>query len=374
MKEISQEDLRERLVAGESITLLDIREMDEFSDWHIHGSLNLPMYNAINAGQHGIVKEKMREVTLDADKPVVAVCRMGNTSKVAADALQSMGYDAFSLIGGIFRWSNAWTEARISLSTAKDSTLFQIRRNGKGCLSYVFGSNGEAAVVDPCVDVSVYTSIAEREGFKIVHVLETHVHADHVSRARALCEATGARLSMRDNDRVQFEYNALHDRDEIKVGTITITAAATPGHTMESVCFSVDGEVLLTGDTLFVENIGRPDLEKGDAGAGAGARALYDSLHNRVLKFDDDITICPGHTSSSIGFDGAPIAGGLRDISQRIELLRTDKEDFAKLIPELLGAKPPNFERVIAINEGKAELGWLDPLELEAGPNRCAVK
>ena len=374
MSEITREKLTDRLVSGEPITVLDIREVNEYDDWHVYGSVNLPVYNAINAGDQTGVTEKLKAFALDDDKPVAVVCRMGNASKMAAYMLHSMGYDAFSLAGGIFEWSGAWTEAKISLSAAKDKTLFQIRRNGKGCLSYLFGSNGEAAVVDPCVDAAVYTAIAEREGLKITNVIETHVHADHISRARVLCEATGAKMTLPQNDRVNFEYDALNDDDTLKIGDVTLTVIATPGHTVESACFDLDGEVLLSGDTIFVDNVGRPDLEKSDAGAEAGARMLYDSLHNRVLKLSENITVCPAHISDPIGFDGTPIAAKLGDITPNIELLKIEKEEFAKRIPELLGQKPPNFQRVISINEGKADLGWLDPLELEAGPNRCAVK
>jgi glyoxylase-like metal-dependent hydrolase (beta-lactamase superfamily II) len=374
MKEITQEDLKTRLVSGEPITVLDIREVNEYDDWHIYGSLNVPVYNALAAGDQQVVSTKLKDLALDTGHPVVAVCRAGATSKMAAYLLDSMGYDAASLTGGIHGWSNAWTEAPIALSTAKDGSFAQIRRNGKECLSYLIGSDGEAAGVDPCVDIAVYTSIAQREGLKITHVLETHVHADHISRAPALCEATGAKLCLPENERVTFEYTALNDNDTLKIGGITVTVIATPGHTAESVCFDLDGEALLSGDTIFVDNIGRPDLEKGDAGAESGARALYTSLHDRVLKLSQDIVVCPGHTSVPIGFDSAPIAAKLGEIIPVVDLLEFDQERFAKTVPELLGQKPPNFQRVISINEGKAELGWLDPLDLEAGPNRCAVK
>lgn len=377
MKEITTDVLTDRLVSGEKITVLDIRETDEFDDWHIAGSSNLPIYNAINAGRQDIVTERLQRAageSLDKGASVAVVCRAGNTSRVAADMLESMGFDAFSLMGGMLGWSSSWTEAHVPLSTAKDSTLFQVRRNGKGCLSYLFGSDGVAAVVDPCVDVSVYTSIAQREGFEIKWVLETHVHADHVSRARALCERTGAALCIPKNERCQFEYTALEDGQTVRIGKSTVTVIHTPGHTGESVCYDLDGEVLLTGDTLFVENIGRPDLEKGDEGAEAGARLLYDSLHDRVFKMSDEIRICPGHTSSPIGFDGTAISATLGHTKSSSEFVGVDRERFAKLIPELLSAKPPNFERVISVNEGRTELGYLDPLELEAGPNRCAVK
>jgi glyoxylase-like metal-dependent hydrolase (beta-lactamase superfamily II) len=374
MKEITQEDLRDRLVNGDPITVLDIREANEFADWHIHGSINLPVYNALNSGGEAQVSEKLKSAPLDQKKPVAVVCRMGHTSKMAAYMLDKMGYQAASVAGGIYGWSGAWTEARIPLKAAKNGTLFQVRRNGKGCLSYLFGSKNQAAVIDPCVEPRVYAHIASREDLSLTHVIETHVHADHISRARALCKETGATLVVPANDRVAFEYRPLRDTEVLEIGDVSMKVIATPGHTTESACYELDGAVLLSGDTIFVDTIGRPDLERGDSGAEAGARTLYDSLHTRVMTLDPDMMVCPGHTSEPIGFDGKPIAARLADIIAKVDLLRLDRDTFARTIPDLLGQKPPNFKRVISVNEGKTDLGWLDPLELEAGPNRCAVK
>jgi glyoxylase-like metal-dependent hydrolase (beta-lactamase superfamily II) len=371
MKEINHGDLTRRLAAGEDLSILDIRELDEFEDWHIAGAVNVPLYNAISGGDYSVVEEKLSAATLDKGKPVVAVCRSGNTSKVCVQALTSMGYEAASLYGGMRDWSNAWTEASIPFD---GGVLLQVRRNGKGCLSYVVGAGGEAAVIDPCLDGDVYAQIADREGLHIKHVLETHVHADHISRARALAEKTGAALRMPDNDRVTFEYERLKDGDTLAIGGANLSVITTPGHTGESVSYYVDGKVLFSGDTVFADSIGRPDLEKGDAGAVTGAEMLYASLHDRVLPLPQDVTICPGHTAGAVGFDGVPICATLSDVKAKVDLLELGKEAFVKTVVESLGQKPPNFERVIAVNEGKANLGWLDPLELEAGPNRCAVR
>lgn len=371
MKEITVDELARRLESGEHLTILDIREANEFDDWRIHNSLNIPMYNAINAGQDTVVDEASGKLT--NDKPVVTVCRMGNTSQVAASRLEALGFDAFSLKGGIHDWTNAWSVASIDADGPFE--LIQIRRNGKGCLAYILASDGQAAVVDPCVDAAVFVSLAEKRGLRISHVLETHVHADHISRARQLCKETGATLYVPQNQRAQFEFEPLTDGQEIRVGSAKITVIATPGHTLESVCFEVDGKVLLSGDTIFIENIGRPDLEKGDAGAEAGARLLYQSLHEKVLKLSDNMLVCPGHTSDPIAFDGQALASPLSEVRKRIgDFVTAPKNDFVKTIIDNLGAKPPNFERVLAVNEGRADLGWLDPLDLEAGPNRCAVR
>jgi glyoxylase-like metal-dependent hydrolase (beta-lactamase superfamily II) len=228
-------------------------------------------------------------------------------------------------------------------------------------------------VVDPCVASAAYLDAATRLGARITTVLETHVHADHLSRARSLAEATGATLVLPANQRVKFAYTAARDGEEITVGGITLTVIATPGHTEESVCYGLPGGVLLTGDTLFVGSVGRPDLERGDAGAERGARLLYRSLKERLLAAGADARYYPGHDGQAIGFDGRPIGATLAQARAGIKLLALDEDAFAAAIVQSLGAKPPNYERIVEVNEGKADLSGADPLDLEAGPNRCAV-
>ncbi|HXV77296.1 MAG TPA: MBL fold metallo-hydrolase, partial [Candidatus Polarisedimenticolaceae bacterium] len=307
------------------------------------------------------------------DRPVVTVCRAGVVSRRAAGLLANLGFDAASLQGGIRGWGAVWSEAPVrSLDPAKGS-MTQVRRNGKGCLSYLLASRDEAVVVDPSVEPAAYRQLAEREGARITHVLETHVHADHLSRARALCREVGARLLLPPNDRVDFSFTPFAHGERLRVGELVIEAVATPGHTGESTCLLVDDSILLTGDTLFLDGVGRPDLEAGDAGAEEGARALHASLHRRLLDRFDDVLIYPAHHSGPILFDHAPIATRLSELRSKLPLLAAREDDFVAAILGRLQAKPPNFDRVIEINEGKADLGAIDALDIEAGPNRCAA-
>jgi glyoxylase-like metal-dependent hydrolase (beta-lactamase superfamily II) len=356
---IAAEKLKAKLEAGEPVELVDIREPEEFAGWHIHGSRNLPVSRA----SEGLPK----------GRAIVTVCRGGIVSQKAALLLSKLGYDASSLDGGMRGWGNVWSEARIPPGTRRDLTLIQIRRNGKGCLSYLLGTAGEAVVIDPSIDVSAYLTAAEREGLRITHVLETHVHADHLSRARELCRVAGARLVMPENGRVNYDYTPAKDGDELVLGGVAVEVIATPGHTSESACYLVEGELLFTGDTLFVDSVGRPDLEQGDAGAEAGARQLHDSLHTRLLDRFGDVRFYPAHYGEPIGFDGSPIGSTVGAIRDRSELLRAEANEFVGRILASLRAKPANFDSIIAINEGKARLDERDPLELEAGPNSCAA-
>ncbi len=370
MKEISVDELKAKLEGSQPITLLDIREANEYQDWHICGSENLPVYDAINSGRLAEFTEKVKG--LPKEKPIVVVCRAGVTSKVACALLDKMGFDAYSLRAGMHGFSSAWSIARLPLEM-ENGSFIQIRRNGKGCLSYLFGLNGVCAVVDPSVDANVYLEIAKGEGFAIRHILETHVHADHISRARELSSLTGAPIYLFSNQRINFEYMPLEDGSTFQIGSISVKVIHSPGHTGESVCYLVDGKALITGDTLFIESVGRPDLEKGDEGAESGANFLYHSLHEKILCLDSDILILPAHFSKPIAFDGQPLFTTLCEVRERLDLLKLNKKEFIEKIVGGLTAKPPNFQLVIAVNEGKFDAQGLDPLDLEAGPNRCAV-
>ena len=370
MSEISAKELESRLSAGEPVAVVDIRESPEYRDWHIHGSTNVPVYEALRRGIFDGLAAAA--AGLPSDRPIVAVCRGGVVSRRAVAWLLEAGFDATSLRGGIRAWGGVWTEARASRPVG-ECRLTQVRRNGKGCLSYVVASRGRAIVVDPSVDASAYVALAEREGLVVERVLETHVHADHLSRALELCRAVGARLVLPPNDRVAFSYEAIGHGERLEVGGAIVEAIATPGHTGESTCYLVCGQALLTGDTLFLDSVGRPDLETGDAGAEAGARALWHSLRERLLPRSGDEWVYPAHTSLAIGFDGVAFERPLGDIVRDLPLLAADEERFVASVLGALPRKPPNHSRIISINEGRSDGADVDPLDLEAGPNRCAV-
>jgi glyoxylase-like metal-dependent hydrolase (beta-lactamase superfamily II) len=371
MNQLKVEELIARLESGKDVRIVDIREAGEYQEWHIPGSINVPVFEALAQGDLKTASASLADVV--STEAVVTVCRAGQTSQRAVSVLEDRGQAAVSLEGGMLAWSGAWTAVPVNMAQSPNAVLIQIRRNGKGCLSYLLGSAGEAAIIDPAVDAAVYQDVARKYGLTIKYVLETHIHADHVSRAQTLAKETGAALTLPQNDRVKFAFEPVKDGQIIRVGDIDLEVMGTPGHTGESVCYLVAGQNLLSGDTLFVDAIGRPDLEMGDEGARAGAEQLYHSLHGRVLKLPDDIWVYPGHTGSPVPFERSPIGAQLGHIKTEIALLSVPQDSFVDHIVASLPAKPPNFHAIIAVNEGESGLGGKDPLDLEAGPNRCAV-
>ena len=203
------------------------------------------------------------------------------------------------------------------------------------------------------------------------YVLDTHVHADHLSRSRALADAAGAALLLPAQNRVAFAFTAVKDGQTIEFGRSRITVISAPGHTMESACYHLDGQALFTGDTLFIAGVGRPDLQASPDEARERAKVLYRSLR-RLLQLPADTLVFPGHASEPPAFDRKPIAERLGKISARIAAWLRSEQDFLAAILDRIPSTPPNYIRIVELNEaGTMPEG--DASELEAGANRCAV-
>jgi glyoxylase-like metal-dependent hydrolase (beta-lactamase superfamily II) len=363
-KQIDIDTLQSWLDANRPVTILDVRSDAARAQWSIPDSLHVDAYDDLRSGQAG----PLARVDLPHDRPVVAVCNAGRLSRIAADVLTDRGYDARSLDGGMKAWSLAWNRVEVTLL---DPTLriIQLRRAGKGCLSYIVASASDAVVIDPSLGADVYRAVIEREGWTLRHVLETHVHADHLSRGRILAAATGAELHLPRQRRVTFPFTAVDDGEQIVVGNATLRALHTPGHTDESTTYVVDG-VAFTGDTLFLRGVGRPDLHANGDEARRRARDRFGSL-TKLAALPSDTLVLPGHTSEPVSFDREPIATRMRDVHPWLTSWIEDETRFAERVLANVPPAPPHFAAIVALNESGEEAG--DPAELEAGANRCAV-
>ena len=203
--EISVQTLQEWLAQGKPVKVLDVRQAEDRASWWIPGSEHVDAYASLKAGIPGA----LADVILPDGQPVVTVCGAGRASTQAAEMLAQRGIPALSLTGGMKAWSLAWNTATYAFGPV---VITQIRRTGKGCLSYLIHSQGEAAVIDASVDPGVYMTLAEQSGARIRYVLDTHIHADHVSRSRLLAEKSGAELLLPRPNHVRYPHRPVPSR------------------------------------------------------------------------------------------------------------------------------------------------------------------
>lgn len=359
-RDMSASELAGRLGSADEPFLLDVREPHEVAEWAIPGAVNIPL---------GELAERAGDVP--RDREVVTVCASGNRSSRAADALARAGYHVANLSGGMAAWGAVYDWVTVDLDEVR---IVQVRRRGKGCLSYVVGAAGEAVVIDPSLEVDVYLQVASEHDWRITHVFDTHLHADHLSGARDLADATGAALHLNPADAFHFPFEPLHDGDHFSLtGGLELSVAAlhTPGHTEGSTVYFVNGRAVLTGDTLFVEGVGRPDLAER---AAEFAHNLYRSLHERVLTLADDALVLPGHCGESVAVHpDQPVGATLAELRRNLPPLSMSEADFVAWATERTTPRPPNYVEIVHANIGRAQAP-IDLLRrLEVGPNRCSA-
>jgi hydroxyacylglutathione hydrolase len=229
-----------------------------------------------------------------------------------------------------------------------------------GCAAYVFGCGtmGKGAVVDARADdLDAYAEFANAKGLRLTHVIDTHVHADHRSGGPELARRVGAQYCIHEAADVVYPFTALHDGEQIELGNTHVEVLHTPGHSPESVCLLVtdrkrgaDPWFVLTGDTLFVGAVGRPDLP---GRAREGAAQLHASLHEKLLTLPDDVEIYPGHFSGSVcgaGLSGKPMT--TVGFEKRWNpMLGLERDVFVEELADV-PPKPADMERVLAFNRG----------------------
>jgi hydroxyacylglutathione hydrolase len=234
-----------------------------------------------------------------------------------------------------------------------------------GCAAYLFGCGtlGPGAVLDArAEDLDAYITFAVAKNLRLTHVIDTHVHADHRSGGPELARRTGAQYCVHESADLTYPFTALRDGDEIELGNTRVKVLHTPGHSPESVCLVVTDLkrgaapwFVLTGDTLFVGAVGRPDLP---GRARENAAQLYASLHDKLLTLPDDLEVSPGHFSGSVcgaGLSGKPMST-LGFEKRWNTMLSLDRDAFIEALADV-PPKPTEMERILAFNRGQQEVG-----------------
>lgn len=373
-KTISTKELAKKVINQEETLILDVRNTDEFDNWKIEGKtievINEPYFNLLDGVDP--VADKLKK-----DQEIIVVCAKGGSSEMIADMLEEEGFkNVYSLEGGMKGWSEHLEPVKVA-DLSDGGSLYQFVRLGKGCLSYFIESNGEAAIVDTARMTDVYKQFAEERGVQIKHVIDTHLHADHISGGRKLADEVGGtyHLPPKDAKEATFDYAPLEEGSDITVGntSISVQPLFSPGHTEGSTSLIIDGKYLLTGDILFIRSIGRPDLAgKADDWVGD----LRETLYSRYKELSDDLIVLPGHYSfaEELG-KGGEVSARLGDLYKRNKGLQVDnEEDFRKMVTTNLPPQPNAYEDIRKINMGKFNPDVEEQREMEVGPNHCAIE
>jgi len=372
VKEMTVQQMTEKVLNKASLFILDVRNESDFRDWKIEGEnfayLNVPYFELID-GVDSIVDR------LPKDKDIVVVCAKGGSAAFVAEQLTEAGFDnVYTLAGGMQAWSEHLHQAKVY----EDDQLkiYQFIRVGKGCLSYMVISGSEALVVDPLRFIDVYEQVAQQEGVKITHIVDSHLHADHLSGGKALAERTGATYYLMKSEGAVFDFEPLEQHETIDFENVhlEVLAVKTPGHTPGSVSFFVNGKWLFSGDTIFVGGLGRPDL---GGKVAEWAADLYDTVYEKVAAMADDVIVLPAHYANldeEINAEGY-VGDTLGRIRARNEMMQNKpKDEFIDLVIQSAKTEtPPNFEDIVAINRGLKTVDIETERELEIGPNRCAL-
>lgn len=363
-EEINTSTLREWLESGQKVNILDIRPVHEREEWHIPGSIHVDVYDELKKNN----SEVLKSIDLDKSVPVVTVCAGGKTSLIASELLQKAGYKAYSLHGGMKSWSLSWNTASAAFN---DFEVMQFRRTGKGCLSYLITSGAEAMIIDASLPEEVYQKAIEQQGLTLKYIVESHIHADHLSRSKELAKIYNLTPSVPENDKLRYSFHPIANGTTFSLGRLEVKAIHTPGHTSESMSYLVNDQVLLTGDTLFTNGVGRPDLKADEEEAKKKARLLYHSL-KRLAQLDRSVLIMPGHTSKPVAFDGKLIQASLEEVLSNVSFLTQEEETFVQTLLQRIPSPPENYLKIVEKNIS-GDMAGIDPVELEAGANRCAV-
>jgi len=375
--ELSPGELARILEAEEPVQIMDVRSPDRAS----RGSIDLVppgRYHNIRGSELIQAKEKA-STGMDPGIPVAVVCGRGKDSKVVACHLGRLGFDAKSIAGGLAAWMRLTLPRELDPPQGLDR-LVQFDRIGKGCLAYLLISEGEAVVVDPPLHFDSLLEVLEESGAKLVGVADTHVHADYVSGAVPLARRFEVPYYLHPSDAVYpydgtpgaIEFVAVSEGSVIDLGGTGIRVMHTPGHTEGSVTYLVEDRLALTGDFIFVESIGRPDLG-GREEEWAGQ--LWNSMTRAIRNWDDGLAVYPAHYASErerrMGRAvGIPFGTLLREN----QILRIqDPEVFLHHILSKKAPFPEAYKKIKAINLGLAspEDGEVD--DLEEGRNECAL-
>ena len=374
LRSYSAAELFEWLTAKEDFLLLDVRNNVEFNRFKVEGPYpihmaNVPYMEFIEFEEQSVAKVPR------ADK-VRIVCAKEGSAKYVGEILMNHGFgDVAYLQAGIKTWGNYLAPARINGSGAYE--LYQFRRPGKASCSYALVSGKEMMVFDPAKNTETYQMFAHERGCAVIKTFETHRQADYISGSPMLSRSTGAEIMAPEADFAEavFRYTPVRGGEEYHFtdGGPVVKAVHTPGHTPGSTSYLIDGKYFISGDTVFILSIGRPDL---GGMAKEWSKLLYRTMTEIIVPMDDAITILPGHymdwTEADDKLIFAQSIGNIKKSNPDIYGIR-DETKFYTFIKENMRSQPEEYSKIREINAGLVEVDEEQQDILDLGKNECAA-
>jgi glyoxylase-like metal-dependent hydrolase (beta-lactamase superfamily II) len=360
--------------AGEEFLLLDVRVNEEFDRFKVEGPflpdmVNVPYVEFVEHEEESVAK-------VPAAEKVRIVCAREGSARYVAEILVNHGFkDVRFLEEGIKTWGNMLAPKLVASDDGYK--LFQFIRPGKASCSYGLISNDEMVLFDPSRNVDFYQTFAENNGARIIKSFETHLQADYISGSKQIAADRGAQILGHENDfkDATFKYQKIVD-DQVysfSKGGPEIKALHMPGHTPGSTSYLIDNKYLITGDTVFILSIGRPDL---GGKAEEWSKLLYHTLKTKIAELEDDLVILPGHYmdwSEANPFRVfSDTLGNIKNKNSDIYSISTETE-FIGFIKNNMRPQPEVYAEIRKVNAGLLEVDAEEQEIMDLGKNECAA-
>ncbi len=368
------EDLFNSLTQKEDFLLLDVRNEEEFGRFKVEGPYPI---NMLNVPYMEFIEHEPESVARvpKADKLRI-VCAKEGSAKYVGEILEGSGFtDVSYLEKGIKSWGNLLSP--VLLNDGADYELYQFRRPGKASCSYGLVHGKEMMVFDPAKNIAAYQSFAEEKGCAIIYTFETHRQADYISGSQGLNRATGAQIiaPKPDFQGAAFTYTPAGDGEIYRFtgGGPIVKSTHTPGHTPGSTCYLIDDRYLVSGDTVFIYSIGRPDL---GGMAEAWSQMLFKTMTEILNPMNADVQVLPGHymdwkeANESLAF--TETMGRIREINAGIYGI-TDEKQFFSFVKSNMRKQPEEYAKIREINAGLVTVDEEQQDIMDLGKNECAA-
>ncbi|HIB30203.1 MAG TPA: MBL fold metallo-hydrolase [Candidatus Marinimicrobia bacterium] len=375
LKSYSADDLFSFLTQKEDMIVLDVRNEEDFGRFSVEGPFPFDM---VNVPYFDFMEEEDASVAkVSHEKPVKVVCAKEGSAQYVGEILMNHGFkDVAFLTGGIKTWGNMLTPKRIN-PESDDYALYQFIRPAKASCNYGLLYKGEMVNFDPSRNYDFYHSFADSQNVKIVRTFETHLQADYISGSKKIADVTGAEImaNVGDFKDASFQYSGVKDGESYSVGGDgpEIKVLHSPGHTPGSTSYIIDDKYFITGDTVFILSVGRPDL---GGKAEEWSVMLFDTLTNKVQNLDKKLKVLPGHFMDwNEANDSLLFVENLGEVIHRnagVFKISTP-ENFTKYIKDNMRKSPEIYGEIRKVNVGWLDVDMNEADIMDLGKNECVA-